>query len=325
MTERRDGSSESVSFERVTRRTSSRTVPGAATATSTGSSMIPVLAVLGVAVLFGTTGTALAKAPVGTDSLAAGTVRLLVGGAALCLIAGRRLSMWREHRAALAVGAVGVAVYQLGFFDATQRTGVAMATVITIAVSPLASRAIGAVRRRPAPAPLWYLAAVMIGIGLVLLVGSGSDRLETDTAGIVAAILAGASYALYTEAGSAAIGAGADSTSTMALLFFGGGLLASPLLFVRDLGWLAEGRGVLVMAWLALVTLTIAYVAFGWGLRTLAPTTVVMLTLLEPAVAAVLAVTFLDERLSGVGWIGAALVLAAMPLVALSARTTVRS
>ena len=200
-----------------------------------------------------------------------------------------------------------------------------MATVITIAVSPLASRSIGAVRGRPAPAPLWYVAALMIGVGLVLLVATGSDRLETDPLGIAAAVLAGASYALYTESASTAIGAGADSTSTMALLFFGGGVLASPVLLVRDLAWLGEPRGLVVMAWLALVTLTIAYVAFGWGLRTLAPTTVVMLTLLEPAVAAVLAVTFLDERLSGVGWFGAALVLSAMPLVALSARTTVRT
>lgn len=322
MTERRDGSSEFVPFERVTPSAVSPTPADSAASRPVAG---PVLAVMGVAALFGTTGTALAKAPAGTDSLAAGAVRLLVGGAALCLIAGRRLSMWRRHRAALGVGAIGVAVYQLGFFDATQRTGVAMATVITIAVSPLASRLIGAFRHRPAPALLWYLAAVMIGIGLVLLVGAGSDRLETDTVGIVAAVLAGASYALYTEAGSTAIGAGADSTSTMALLFFGGGLLASPFLFVRDLAWLGEGRGLIVMAWLALVTLTIAYVAFGWGLRTLAPTTVVMLTLLEPAVAAVLAVTFLDERLSTVGWIGAGLVLAAMPLVALSARTTVRT
>jgi len=322
MTERRDGSSECVPFERVTPTAVS---PTPANSPASRPFAGPVLAVMGVAALFGTTGTALAKAPAGTDSLAAGAVRLLVGGAALCLIAGRRLSMWRRHRAALGVGATGVAVYQLGFFDATQRTGVAMATVITIAVSPLASRLIGAFRHRPTPAPLWYLAAVMIGVGLVLLVGDGSDRLETDTVGIVAAVLAGASYAVYTEAGSTAIGAGADSTSTMALLFFGGGLLASPLLFVRDLAWLGEGRGLIVMAWLALVTLTIAYVAFGWGLRTLAPTTVVMLTLLEPAVAAVLAVTFLDERLSTVGWIGAGLVLAAMPLVALSARTTVRT
>ena len=81
----------------------------------------------------------------------------------------------------------------------------------------------------------------------------------------------------------------------------------------------------IVMAWLAFITLTLAYVAFGWGLRTLAPTTVVMLTLLEPAVAATLAVIFLDETLSGSAWLGAGLVVAAMPMVALSARTTVRT
>jgi len=173
-------------------------------------------------------------------------------------------------------------------------------------------------------APGVYSAAVTIGIGLVPLVDAGSDRLETDTVGIVAAVLASARYARYTEAGSTAIGADADSTSTIGLLF-GGGLLASPLRFVRDLAWLGKRRGLIVVAWLALVLLMHANVAFGWGLRMLAPTTVVMLTLLEPAVAALLAVTFLDERLSAVGWIKAGLVLAGMPLVALSARTTVRT
>lgn len=304
---------------------SERVIGDSTTRRDPRSSLGPILAVLGVAVLFGTTGTALAKAPAGTDPLAAGSVRLLVGGSVLCLVAGRRLSVWREHRRVLSIGSLGVAVYQLGFFQATQRTGVALATVITIAVSPLASRLIGSIRGRPAPAPLWYLAASMIGVGLVLLVGTGSERIDTDTLGIAAAVLAGVSYALYTEAGSTAIGRGADSTSTMALLFLGGGVIASPVLFVRDLGWLGEGRGLVVMAWLALVTLSLAYVAFGWGLRTLAPTTVVMLTLLEPAVAAVLAVTFLDETMSGAAWVGAVLVVAAMPLVALSARTTVRT
>jgi len=292
---------------------------------SSTSPLGPVVAVLGVAVLFGTTGTALAKAPAGTDALAAGAVRLLLGGAALCLLAGRRLLVWRTHRPPLIVGALGVAIYQLGFFEATQRTGVAMATVITIAVSPLASRIIGSVRGRPAPAPLWYVAAALIAVGLVLLVLDGTGRIESDGLGIVAAALAGASYALYTEAGSTAIDAGADSTGTMAVLFVGGGVIASPVLLVRDLAWLAEGRGLIVMAWLAFITLTLAYVAFGWGLRTLAPTTVVMLTLLEPAVAATLAVIFLDETLSGSAWLGAALVVAAMPMVALSARTTVRT
>lgn len=289
------------------------------------SSYSAIAVVLGVAALFGTTGTALAQAPPETDALAAGSVRLLVGGFGLCLVARRHLRTAVNHWMTMTVGAVGVAVYQLGFFDATRRTGVAMATVVTIAVSPLASRIIGAFRGRPAPSALWYVAGAMIAAGLTLLVGFGSDGVKANTAGIAAAALAGVSYAVYTEAGSTAIARGLDSTTSMAALFLGGGVLSSPVLLFRDVSWLGTSRGIAVIAWLAIITLTLAYIGFGWGLRVLAPTTVVMLTLLEPVVASVLAVTVLDESLATVGWVGAALIVVAMPLVGLSTRTTVRA
>lgn len=63
--------------------------------------------------------------------------------------------------------------------------------------------------------------------------------------------------------------------------------------------------------------------SFGWGLRHLPPTTVVMLTMVEPVMAAVLATVVLSERLSTTGWLGAALVVTGMPIVARSTRSTV--
>jgi DME family drug/metabolite transporter len=74
-----------------------------------------------------------------------------------------------------------------------------------------------------------------------------------------------------------------------------------------------------MIAYQGAITLAVAYVAFGWGLRYLAPSVVVMLTVLEPAVASVLAVVVLDESLTATSWIGAALIFAGLPIAGLSA------
>lgn len=281
-----------------------------------------VLAVVGAATLFGTTGTALAEAPAGFDPLSAGVLRLLVGGAGLVFVSRRSLSTLRGHRATLLLGSVAVAVYQLGFFSATRATGVAVATLTTIGIAPVASRLIGASRRRPAPPASWYVAATVVLTGLVLLVTFGSTGIELDLGGVFAALAAGVAYAAYTEVAATLIGRGAQPTSAMAGIFFGAGLVTSPLLAWRGVDLLGTGRGIAVLAYLGLVTLTVSYVAFGWGLRHLPPSTVVMLTMVEPVVASILAATVLSERLAVIGWIGAGLVVLGMPIVAQSVRGT---
>ena len=136
--------------------------------------------------------------------------------------------------------------------------------------------------------------------------------------GLVAAVIAGVAYAAYTEAGAVLIADGVRTTTAMAALFLGGGLLLSPTLPFLDNSWVAEGRGAVVLAYIGFVTLTLAYVAFGRGLAHLEPSTVVTLTILEPVVAAIASTLLLDQTLRPLGWFGAALVLAGLPLVALA-------
>ncbi len=104
--------------------------------------------------------------------------------------------------------------------------------------------------------------------------------------------------------------------------------MSSPLLVWRGVEVMSTGRGLLVISHLSFVTLTVAYMAFGRGLRHLAPTIVTMLTIVEPVVATSLSVIVLDEDFSPVGWIGASIVVLGLPLVGLASRrstaTTVR-
>ena len=73
----------------------------------------------------------------------------------------------------------------------------------------------------------------------------------------------------------------------------------------------------LVLAYLALVPMFVGYVLFSRGLAGIDATTATTVTLVEPAVATVLAVLILDEHLGLIGWSGMALLgLALLILVA---------
>jgi DME family drug/metabolite transporter len=164
------------------------------------------------------------------------------------------------------------------------------------------------------------MSAGLLLAGLVLLVlGSGGET-SFSLAGIATALFAGISYAAYTECGSMSLASGSSPTSTMAAMFFGGGLLSSPLLIRQDLTWLGNPSGLITIAYLSLVTLSLAYVWFGWGLKHLPPTSVVMLTMFEPVVAAVLAIAILDEELTLLAWAGIVVVLIGLAVVGRASR-----
>jgi DME family drug/metabolite transporter len=69
------------------------------------------------------------------------------------------------------------------------------------------------------------------------------------------------------------------------------------------------------MAYLAVVPMFLGYLLFGRGLAAVPASTATALSLLEPAVAAVLAVVVLSERLPVLGWVGMAVLLASLVLL----------
>ena len=282
--------------------------------------------ILGAATLFGTTGTVLANGPLGVDPVSAGVVRLLVGGAGLAIFSYRHFRQVLGQFWLTGLGAVGVGAYQLCFFYSTRHAGVAVATVITIGSSPLFARLIGALRHRPPPHRLWYLAALILSVGLAFLSSAQDADSQVELVGVISALVAGLSYAIYTECAALLIDQKLDSTAVMGVLFLSAGILTSPFLLFRPVSWIATQRGVVMIVYLGIVTLSLAYVAFGKGLKKLVPTTVVMLTLLEPVVATLLAYFVLHEKVSGPTWFGTVL-LVGLPIIAISVQrpTTVKS
>ncbi|MEU6344169.1 EamA family transporter [Streptomyces sp. NPDC046977] len=271
------------------------------------------LPILTAALLWGTTGTAASFAPTGAAPAAVGGAGLVLGG--LLLLAGARgaAALLRStapgRRPLLAVGALAVAGYPLAFYPAVARTGVAVATVIALGSAPVFTGLLAwAARVVHRPDPRWTAAtaAAVLGCALLVLGGGGTDTAErTDPTGVALAALAGLSYALYSLVGGHLIGEGHAPGAVMGVLFGAAGALTLPVVLASGAAaWLPTARGAAVVLHLALLTTFLAYRLFGHGLRRTPAAAATTLTLAEPAVAALLGVAVLGERLTPLSWTG---------------------
>ncbi len=282
--------------------------------------------VLLAAMLWGTTGTAQAFAPAGFDSVVIGALRLVIGGLALMALAiGRgelgRLRDWPVLPTFWA--AVFTATYQVCFFAAVAKTGVAVGTIVGIGSSPIAAGILGFLFRGERPGRRWGVATVLgiIGCGLLSINGGG---VTVDPLGILLAIGAGASYAAYTLALKGLLES-RPANAVMAMVICLGALLLSPLLWGRDLGWLAHPRSIAVILHLGLATMALAYWLFARGLAGVPVATAVTLSLAEPLTAGLLGVVVLGEQLNLLSFVGIGLLFGGLLLLSLGGRRPLRA
>ena len=289
--------------------------------------MLPALAILAAALCFSTTGTAQALAGVDASPLAVGAARIVVGGGILGLLALAR----RPHTptptasrlstaALIAVGAIGVLAYQPLFFLGTRENGVAIGTVVALGSAPIATGIVDAVRSRRLPSPRWTLATAIALTGVVLVSGVTGGAVALAPGGLFASAGAGMSYALYTVCGKALIERGWNSTRVMGTVFGVAAVASLPVLLIAGASWLATPNGLALALWLGVVTTTVAYLLFGWGLARLTAVTVSTLTLAEPLAATLLGLFVLHEHLTPVSAIGLALIAVGLAVVSVPSR-----
>lgn len=280
--------------------------------------------VLLAAMLWGTTGTAQALAPVGFDSTVIGTLRLAIGGVAMLLlaIAGGDLKGFRHWppKTTLAA-ALFTALYQLCFFAAVAKTGVAVGTVVGIGSAPVAGGVLGALFQGEHLSRRWYLSTGLAIFGCSLLALSGGGELTIDLVGIALAVGAGASYAAYTLMFKRVLSDHAPN-AVIAVVFCLGSLMLSPLLIGKDLSWIANPRGVGVILHLGLVTAALSYWLFARGLQSVQVSSAVTLSLAEPLTAAILGLVVLGETLNVTAFVGIGFVFGGLSFLAMGSGST---
>ncbi|MEU7893464.1 EamA family transporter [Nonomuraea sp. NPDC049152] len=269
--------------------------------------------VLAAAVLWGTAGTA--GLLITADPVSVAAARLVIGGLVLAFMArGVRITP------ALLLGAVAVAAYQLCFFAAVSRTGVAIGTVVAIGSGPVFT---GLLSRQFSARWAAATAAAIAGCA-ALVAGGGAQAGDQVVEGVLLALLGGLLYAFYAVTAARAIDAGAPSDGVMGVMFGGAAAIMLPILIATGPGWLAEPRGLLAALYLGLGTTALAYFLYGRGLRTTPVATAATLALTEPAVAALLGLVVLHETLSPVSWGGLVLLGVSLVAVAVPSRKPTR-
>ncbi|MEV6278979.1 EamA family transporter [Nocardia sp. NPDC051832] len=282
--------------------------------------------ILAASVLWGTTGTAGSLAPPGAAAAAVGSAGLALGGVLLFLAGDPRrvLTYSRAEWRLLLLGAVAVAGYPVTFYPAVARTGVAVATVVALCGAPVFAGALAWATGRSRPAARWVVATVtaVFGCGaLVLGPQLTGGTAAVDLLGIGLAALGGFAYVVYSLVGGELITRGHASGSVMGVMFGAAGLLVLPVVLCTGTAWLTDPRGTLVALHLAVFTVFLAYRLFGYGLRHTTVAAATTLTLAEPAVAAVLGVTVVGERLPFVSWCGLGVLASGLVFLSLSPKS----
>lgn len=276
------------------------------------------LAILLASFLWGTTGT-MAHHAEGVSPLATGAFAMGVGGLLQALLAWRVLRQdgprLLAQRQRVLLGALGVVIYPLAFYSAMHLAGVAIGTVVSIGAAPFFTALLEWLISKKNPFTLRWLLSLGLGIsGVILLIFSQashtnmSSNLQDTIVGVLLGLIAAASYALYAWLGKLMIESGIHSKAAIGSMF----LLAAVIL-LPSLWWTGEhlfdGMGnTSVALYMAIVPMFLGYVLFGFGLRTTPASAATILTLFEPVVAAIFAVTLVGEVLSLWGWLGMAMI-----------------
>src|SRR5699024_7902326 len=135
-------------------------------------------------------------------------------------------------------------------------------------------------------------------------------------AGIGLGLLAGLSYATFSWAVQSLMSRQIPRAAALGAVFGSGGMLLMPVLLVTGAPLLASQQAFLVAGYMALVPMFLGYLLFGFGLMRLPASTATTITLIEPAVATVLAVLIVGERLTAPGWAGLVLIACVPVLLA---------
>src|SRR5699024_8043671 len=291
--------------------------------------LLGILAVLGAAALWGTTGTAATFAP-NAGPLAMGAAALGIGGILQALIAIPALHVsrpqLRTNVPVVALGALAMAIYPLAFYSSMHLAGVALGSVVSLASAPLASGVLERLVQRTVLSRWWMLAAGLGITGSALLCFSTMFYKPADAAmtmlGIVLGLVAGATYATYSWCAQRLMSQGISRAASMGAIFGTGGTLLMPVLFLTGEPLLASPQPLFVATYMQLIHMFLGYFLVADSISTLNASTSTTSSLSEPAFAAGLSVVVVSERLCRTGWTELGIIAMALCILAIAPTNT---
>lgn len=275
------------------------------------------------AILWGTTGTAQHFAPAGTDPFILGFFRIFFAGLILLIFDipgnGFRILKGPWPLAPTLGSALGMGLYQVFFFAALLKTGVAVGTMITIGSAPIIAGIIGRIFFSEKLSGKWLIATIL-AVGGCCILSLPSGDLKIDITGVIFALGAGVSWAI---AGSSMkmFPPSRTPVEKAAVMLLLGSLIISPVLFFGDLSWALSLRGAGVVLHLSLMATALPYALFAMGIPFIPVSTAYTLTLAEPLTASCLGIFLLGEELTSSALMGMILIFIGLVILSLKKKT----
>ena len=272
-----------------------------------------VISVVIASFLFGTTGIA-ASFTSDVSPLATGAFSMGLGGLLLLFNAHKTLRHDHTKLASqgnlLLLGGCSVALYPLAFYTSMRWSGIAIGTVISIASAPFFTVILERLICKKEISREWVIGFAFGGLGILLLAfgKQHNSSLELDITtqhwGITLGLIAGLTYAIYSWVAKQLIDRGISSQSSMASMFGVAAVFLLPSLFFTGDNLFATTTNAVVAIYMAVVPMFLGYLLFGFGLRHIEASKATLITLLEPVVATLLAITIVGETFDANGWLG---------------------
>lgn len=270
---------------------------------------LPYTWVLLAAVLWGTTGTAQSFIEGSAHPLTIGAFRLAIGGFSLLVfvLLTKKLKFsvipWRP----VLLSALSMAIFQPLFFSSVQLTGIAIGTVAAIGSAPVFAGLIEWAVLKKKPEKVWMAATLFAILGCALLFAD-KGAADVNPAGVAMALGAGMSFAVYAIASKFVL-AEIEAIPAVAIIFSLSAVCLLPFLFFFDLSYISLPQNITVIFYLGIAATSLSYILFSSGLKRISSSSAVTLSLAEPLTASILGVFVIGEILSGISWIGVALLL----------------
>lgn len=282
------------------------------------------VAVLAAATLWGTTGIvfhALGSSD-GANAVSISFLRLALSVPFLLSMARLHTGAWLPPltlRAMMVLIGLGLsmALYQLTYVLAIERVGVAISVLISICGAPIFVAMISVVWLGERLRGRTVLALIVSIVGTVLLVGIPSEvnqDIKNFWIGVAIAIACALCQAFYVLA------AGASSkvcgpTHAGGIGFAVGALALLPIGLTEGLQLTFSPSGWAMLLYVAVVPTAIAQTLFLIGLKGTGALGGAIASLLEPLTATVLAVIFLNERMTWIGILGSVVLMSGIVII----------
>lgn len=270
------------------------------------------LSILLAAFLWGTSGT-VASFSKGLSPIAIGTISLGFGGLVHALIAipliKKNLHLLITHKKVLLWGIIATTIYPLAFYSSLSFAGIAIGTVVTVGSAPLFATLLEYLLDKKKLSIKWLISFILGVTGIICIsLGNGNtNHIENQVnqlLGILFGIVAGITYAIYSWIAKKLIGQGIDARATMGVVFGISAIILLPSLFVTGKNLLNYSINWAVAVYLAFIPMFLGYFFFSVGLKKIATSKAITLSLFEPFVATLLAIYVVGEQLSTIGFLG---------------------